>query len=326
MKLRSKRTINEKSKSRLPETSIQAPRPVSPVVVSKEESQFTNLKTPGAFAEKFKKFLQKNTTYSVHKQVRKKFKRRRIFTYYPYQIMEMDLVDFRNISNYNHGWNYILVIIDLFSKTIWLEKMKTKSGPEVCDSIKNCFARMEMPPQTVIFDEGLEFYNKYVDQLFLQYNIHYYSIKTITKASAAERVIKTIKSLIYKYFTQNNTKKWTGIVTDIESNYNDTWHSSIKMAPNDVTWKNRKLVFKTLFPQKDAKIKCKLKENDKVRILLHKSTFEKSYTKNWSEQIYTISRVYKRGGVCWYKLTDAAGVPYPKKKYYYQLNLVASSS
>ena len=50
-----------------------------------------------------------------------------------------------------------------------MEKLKTKSGPEVKNAIKVCFERMEMPPQTVIFDEGLEFYNKYSIQWKYQF-------------------------------------------------------------------------------------------------------------------------------------------------------------
>ena len=80
-----------------------------------------------------------------------------------------------------------------------------------------------------------------------------------------------------------------------------------------------------MFPEKDVRIKCKLQRGNRVRMALNKEIFSKGYTRNWSEQIYTISRVYQRGGVCWYNLVDASGEPCPKKKYYYQLNLVASS-
>mgnify|MGYP000357822989 CR=1 FL=1 len=286
---------------------------------------FESLSQPGAYSEKIKRYLNANKTYSLHKQRRKKFKRRRIITYYPLQIIQMDLMDVKNISRFNYGWNYILTIVDCFSKFIWLRKLRTKNGSEVTEAIKSAFETMDWPPQTVIFDEGLEFKNQHVNRLFMQYNIHSYSIQTSTKAGAAERANRTIKSMMYKIFTANNTHRWTDVLQKIAENYNNTYHRVIKMAPNKVTWKNRKKVFKRMFPNINSKIKCKLKIGNRVRIALNKHIFEKGYTKNWSDEIYIINSVKQRAGVCWYKLVNTVGKVYPKQKYYYQLNLVSSS-
>ena len=237
--------------------------------------------------------------------------------------MEMDLIEMRQISGNNRNYKYILLAIDLFSKKIWLRKMKTKSGPETADAIKSILVSMEYPPQTVIFDEGLEFYNRYVDLLFSQYSIHYYSIKSSTKAGAAERANRTIKSMIWKYFTEFRTKTWVNKLSEFESTYNNTYHRVIKRAPNEVTWADRKKVFKLMYPKIHDRIKCKLQVNDKVRVAIKKSIFEKGYTQNWSKDIFTIFKVKQRAGVCWYRIKDQAGNLYPKGKYYYDLNLVA---
>ena len=229
----------------------------------------------------------------------------------------------RQISGNNRNYNYILLAIDLFSKKIWLRKMRTKSGPETTDAIKSIIADMEFAPQTVIFDEGLEFYNQHVDRLFTQYNIHSYSIRSSTKAGAAERANRTIKSIMWKYFTEHNTKKWVNILDTIQNNYNNTYHSVIKMTPNEVTWENRKQVFKLMYPKITDTIKCKLQVKDKVRVAIKKTIFEKGYTQNWSKEIFTVTKVKQRAGVCWYRIKDQAGNLYPKGKYYYDLNLVA---
>ena len=284
---------------------------------------YRDLSQPGAFTQKIKKYLYSNKTHSLHKPRRKKFKRRRIITHYPYQIVQMDLMDLQQISGNNSNYKYILLTIDCFSKKIWMRKLKTKTGFETAEGIKSIIMDMDWPPQTVIFDEGLEFYNKYVNMLFAQYNIHFYSIRTSTKAGAAERANRTIKSHIWKYFTDHNTKRWIDILSDIQDNYNDTYHRIIKRSPNEVTWKNRKKVFKTMFPEIDDRIKCKFKEDNKVRVAIYKDIFKKGNTQNWSTEIYTIYKVFQKAGVCWYKIKDAAGTKYPKSKYFYDLNLVA---
>ena len=80
-----------------------------------------------------------------------------------------------------------------------------------------------------------------------------------------------------------------------------------------------------MYPEIDDRVKCKLRVGDKVRVALKKDIFEKGYTQNWSKEIYTITAVRQRSGVCWYQIEDQAGVKYPKGKYYYDLNLVATS-
>ena len=284
---------------------------------------YRDLAQPGAFTRKIAKYLRKNETHSLHKPRRKKFKRRRIIVYYPYQIVQMDLIEMRNISGSNYGYNYVLLAIDCFSKKIWMRKLKTKTGKETADAIKSIIEAMESTPQTVIFDEGLEFYNKYVNLLFQQYNIHCYSIRTSTKAGAAERANRTIKSMLWKYFTEFHTKRWVDQISKIQDVYNNTYHSTIKRTPNEVTWANRKEVFKVMFPEIHDRVKCKLREGDKVRVAIKKTIFEKGYTQNWSKEIFTIKKILQKGGVCWYKIADQSGKLYSKSKYYYDLNLVA---
>lgn len=220
---------------------------------------------------------------------------------------------------------YILVTLDLFSKKIWLRALKTKEGHETAQAIRAILHIMEYPVQTVIFDEGNEFRNRYVNMLFAQFNIHSYHILTKFKAGAVERVNKTIKNLIWKMFTQSGRKRWIDSLEDIQENYNSTYHTTIKMSPNEVTWENRKKVFKTTFPDIENRVQCRLKKGDRVRIALHKEIFDKSYKVNWSEEIFTIANSFQRNGVCWYRLKDKENKIYPKGKYFFQLNKVCNS-
>ena len=226
-------------------------------------------------------------------------------------------------SRQNSHYKYIINCIDLFSKKLWSKPIKLKTGHEVTKAIKSMLADMEYPPQTIIFDEGKEFVNKQIDKLFATYNIHSYSILTAKKAGGVERVNRTIKSIMWRYFTEKKTKRWVDVLPDIVKNYNSTFHRSIKMSPNDVTWSNRKIVYKRLYPDIKVRIKCRLKVGDRVRIALKKDIFEKGYTQSWSQDIYSIQKVFQRNRVCWYQLVDKNGKKYPKNKYYQQLNLVA---
>ena len=143
----------------------------------------------------------------------------------------------------------------------------------------------------------------------MNYGINHYSIPTKTKwkASQAERVIRTLKSRLQKYFVTNKTKKWVDIIQKIAADYNKTPHSSHGLPPLDVDHTNRDEVYKKLYPSIKLQTVCRLKVGDKVRKIIEKDIFEKGYKANWSEEIYTITKVKQADGVCWYYLEDLEG-------------------
>ena len=48
-----------------------------------------------------------------------------------------------------------------------------------------------------------------------QYNIHFFTANTDTKASIAERFIRTLKQRIYHYFKANNTTRYIDVLQDL---------------------------------------------------------------------------------------------------------------
>ena len=146
-------------------------------------------------------------------------------------------------------------------------------------------------------------------KIFINYGINHYTTPTRTrwKASFAERVIRTLKSRLQKYFVSNKTKKWVNIIQNVVDYYNKTPHSAHGFAPQDVASENRDIVYKKLYPDLKLKTVCKLKIGDKVRKIIEKDIFEKGYTLNWSEEIYIITESKQADGVCWYYLEDLSG-------------------
>lgn len=91
-----------------------------------------------------------------------------------------------------------------------------------------------------------------------------------------ERVIKTLKTRFARYFTESGTEKWLNILDLFINNYNNTYHSSIGMTPNDVNLDNSKQVRERLYGKNQPGPQCKLKINDVVRIPLEKNIFSKA--------------------------------------------------
>ena len=89
-----------------------------------------------------------------------------------------------------------------------------------------------------------------------------------TKANYAERVIQTLKSRIYRYFTKNRSKRYVDVLQDLVQSYNETPHKSLgNVAPKHVTKVNEADVwaYQYLKPAKTKGAKRKpfhLKVND----------------------------------------------------------------
>ena len=61
-----------------------------------------------------------------------------------------------------------------------------------------------------------------------------YSTHNEGKSVIAERFIKTLKSKIYKYMTLISRNVYIDKLDDIVDEYNNTYHTTIKMKPIDV--------------------------------------------------------------------------------------------
>ena len=72
----------------------------------------------------------------VHKSIRKKFRKRRVFASGTDAMWTADLVDMQSFSRSNKGFKYILMIIDVFSKYGWAIPLKKKTGPEVMKAFR----------------------------------------------------------------------------------------------------------------------------------------------------------------------------------------------
>ena len=79
------------------------------------------------------------------------------------EIWAADLRDMPTFSKDNNGIKYLLTVIDVFSKFVWIVPLKRKTGQEVADAISRILK--ERMPCKVWVDRGKEFYNKDVQKL-----------------------------------------------------------------------------------------------------------------------------------------------------------------
>ena len=229
----------------------------------------------------------------LHKPIRRKFKKRLVVAKNVDDIWAADLVEMQPLAKYNNGQKYILMIIDVFSKYGWAVPIKSKTGLAVADALKKVL-KEGASPAMLWTDKGTEFYNKNVATLLHKHNIKLYSTENEEKASVVERWNRTIKTNMWKYFSANNTKRYIDILQKLIDKYNNTKHSSIGMKPTVAREPSSyQHVFENLYAKntKERRKEPKFHLGDKVRIMKKKKHFEKGFTPNWTEEIFTINKV-----------------------------------
>ena len=222
----------------------------------------------------------------LHKPIRKKFKKRRVYVKGVDKIWAADLVDMQSFSRKNKGYKYILMVIDIFSKYGWAIPLKTKACIEVTKAFSNLWSN-QYPPERLWVDKGKEFYNKLMKYLLDKHHVQVYSTENEEKSSVVERWNRTIKRIMWKYFTANNTNVYINVLPDIVHKYNNTYHRSIKCTPTAAREpSNHQRVYEALFGEQDTvQHSAKFKIGDRVRIVKKKDTFEKGFTPNCTEEL-----------------------------------------
>jgi transposase InsO family protein len=150
---------------------------------------------------------------------------------------DVDLMDMQNIAKYNKGYKYILIAIDIFSRYTWAIPVKSKSAKDISEAFVQLLK--DRKPTKIRTDKGKEFAAALVQNVLKNNGIIHYVTENTTKANYSKRVIKTLKSNIFKYFTQYETYKYIDVLEDFVKAYNNSVHRSIGMTPNQVTiiWK-----------------------------------------------------------------------------------------
>ena len=237
----------------------------------------------------------------LHKPIIRKFKKRKVYSTFKDNIWGVDLADMQLLSKYNKGIRFLLCVIDIFSKCAWVVPLKDKKDISIVKAFQSILKQSNRKPNKIWVDKGSEFYNAYFKIWLRDNDIVMYSTHNEGNSVVAERFIRTLKSKIYKYMTSISKNVYIDKLDDIVNEYNNTYHTTIKMKPIDVK-DNTYINADKEINNKDPKFKV----GDHVRISKYKNIFAKGYMPNWSEEVFVIKKV--KNTVPWtYVINDLNG-------------------
>lgn len=139
-----------------------------------------------------------------------------------------------------------------------------------------------------------------------------------------ERVNRTLKERMWRYFTHRNTKRYVDVLQDIVKGYNNTRHTGTRLVPAEVTMLNasiaRKNLLKRYGPKKKSRVKYKV--GDLVRVSTTKDVFSKGYTQGWTRETFKITHVRDQRLPVSYIIQDQNGLEVDGFFYNEELNRV----
>lgn len=252
------------------------------------------------------RFLKKQETNSLHKEKRSIKKYRSIFVPYPNFQWQIDNAYMNALFPKNKDkYKFFLLSVDCFSRKIYTRPLKSLKGIEVAAAMRSILDK-NPNPKLIQSDFGSEMKSHHMQSLFKEKNIKHFYAYNEKKCSLAEAYIKILKQKIVKYCSKNETHNWVPTLAPFTDSLNQSMNRTIGMAPNNVTYNDRFTIWKSLEEQrlKGAKVTTSFafKLNDKCRILIYPTKFDRFYTISWSTEIYIITDRFLTEGIEQYTL------------------------
>jgi len=168
----------------------------------------------GSSQRETKKFLSGRDTYMLHKPRRIRLPHRKTYSKGIADLYQIDLVDVSRLSPFNDGMRYLLTCIDVFTKRAWAVPVRTKATSDVAEAFEKIV--VERMPNMLQSDKGTEFLNSTFQSMLRRHGIHFYTRENEDlKASVVERFNRTLKTKMFCYFTQANTRRYLDVLDDL---------------------------------------------------------------------------------------------------------------
>ena len=251
-------------------------------------------------------YLNQQKSYLIFKQ-RQDLKRFASYKlYFPFQLLEADLMSLFKYKDSNKGVLYVLICVDAFSKRMFVRGLKDKMGQTVSKAFKDILDQIGKGVYCTITDLGSEFKSKYWKKICKDYSI-IHKFSTTGHCHIVERHIRTLHTLIARYMEAYNTENYIDALQQICHNYNSRIHSATNFPPSKVDNTNQYEIYKymkkntTTYDRKQYRFKI----GEKVYISYSKSVFDKEDKARYSFEVYTISKRYRsHNNVNMYKIAD----------------------
>lgn len=269
--------------------------------------------------EKFKKKdvdkeLENNDIYTRFKQYRKSKIYSPIYVYKKRELFQSDVIFFtgEEFVNVNHGYKFLFTTIDVFTKMAWIYPMKNNKCRTVMECFKDIVEKCGEKPERLNSDRGSELICKQFATYLKDNGIHHYLSYSLRKCPVIERFNLTIQTLLYKIMRKNNSYEWVKFLDQAMKIYLNRKHRTIKMSPLEAEKAENEIKVRGIYLERYRKADLKRQKvefsvGDTVRIFKKRGTFHRGYNEDFTDEIFTVTKVLKNLPVPRYKIKEYNG-------------------
>lgn len=258
----------------------------------------------GISEKKAKRYLEHSQTYTLFRE----YKQPRLYN--PYYVHERrkevqaDLIDVGSLARENDGVKFLLLYIDIFTKRVWMQPLRSKEGGRVARALRTWLASLDVKPEIFKTDLGREFRNQPVQDLLASNNVRWDGAIGTSKACMAERANKTLQSLIYKYINNREGHRYIDALPELVRSYNERGHRTLKgMSPAEADLPENEARVQAIFHRRYEKMgraranrqrNARFKVGDLVRLKTEAnkiSSARRSYAQQFHGEYYRITRI-----------------------------------
>lgn len=235
-------------------------------------------------------------TYSRHKEAKRVIKHNPFFIYGKNQQWQIDICYLPDYNIKNNSNRYLLCLLDVFSRKLFIRVLERKDGKSTLSAIKNIISHIGCLPKTIFVDKGGEFTNEGFKKYCKEKKVKLLFTINETKAPHVERAQRSLQNIMYKIIEERQ-KPFTLDVLELALKvFNNRVNRMTGMSPNRAfKEENREKVLSRLEIYYNQKIKDKklpkYRAGEKVRILIKKDKFSRGYNPNFSEEVFKIKQV-----------------------------------
>ena len=240
----------------------------------------------------------------------------------------------------NNGFQYILIVQDVFSRKIWATPLKRKDKETVIEALKNIFNQLQPfhKDARLIVDRGSEYLNNNVRNYMNRIGVSI-SHSSTGHAAHVERANLSLQRLLYTNIAHENNQKaqWIRFLEKAVRIMNNRYHRIIKMSPNEAEMdinKNKVNEAMAIYRHKAIikeqtksfkKKQSRFQVGDHVRLYKYRTLFSRGYSRNFTTEVYEIKTILGHLPITMYMLQDLDGEEIDGNFYPEELSLVTGN-
>lgn len=265
--------------------------------------------------------LSEIQTYTRHKEGKKTSKFNPFFVHKVDEMWQLDIMYLPNYKKEAQGYKYLLCVLDVFSRKMFIRKLRKKDTETVVRKFDQILLDVNRSPEKIVVDKGSEFKSELFQRYCEGIGIKLIFTYNDTKAAHVERAQRSFQNILYRILEEHQTRDFLKYLKDTLNIYNNRVNRTTGYSPNFAYQpENHEKISINLEKHYNTvnktRKKPRFKKGDHVRIREVKQAFSRGYHPYFTEEIFKVEKVLTNLPIPRYVLSNYSGEEEIKGSFY----------